>query len=132
VALRGAHSFEEERKELGAVKAKLVKENEVKKARLEELEQQLTDFVNVRLSLSFARTPECSRGCFLTSRVCASTESKRHPGKDAGRADSGLTDQSFALNQGTYRMFQLGTLSNPILLYSYAYLCPVRRTPVVI
>ncbi|KAG0667625.1 hypothetical protein C6P46_000162 [Rhodotorula mucilaginosa] len=38
--------FEEERKELGAVKAKLVKENEVKKARLEELEQQLTDFVN--------------------------------------------------------------------------------------
>ncbi|GAA5882022.1 hypothetical protein JCM3774_003248 [Rhodotorula dairenensis] len=37
--------FEEERKQLGAVKAKLVKENEVKKARLEELEKQLTEFV---------------------------------------------------------------------------------------
>ncbi|GAA6004694.1 uncharacterized protein JCM10292_002481 [Rhodotorula paludigena] len=37
--------FEEERKELGLVKAKLVKENEVKKARLEDLEKQLTDFV---------------------------------------------------------------------------------------
>lgn len=52
-----AHSFEEERKELGAVKAKLVKENEVKKARLEELEQQLTDFVNVRFSLSLSPSP---------------------------------------------------------------------------
>ncbi|POY72623.1 hypothetical protein BMF94_4451 [Rhodotorula taiwanensis] len=37
--------FEEERKELGAIKAKLVKENEVKKARLEELEKELTEFV---------------------------------------------------------------------------------------
>ncbi|KPV76342.1 uncharacterized protein RHOBADRAFT_42672 [Rhodotorula graminis WP1] len=37
--------FEDERKELGAAKAKLVKENEVKKARLEDLEKQLTDFV---------------------------------------------------------------------------------------
>ncbi|GAA6002249.1 hypothetical protein JCM10207_003146 [Rhodosporidiobolus poonsookiae] len=37
--------FEEERKELGLTKAKLVKENEVKKARLEDLEKQLSDFV---------------------------------------------------------------------------------------
>ncbi|GAA5873277.1 hypothetical protein JCM1840_000016 [Sporobolomyces johnsonii] len=37
--------FEEERKTLGVQKAKLVKENEVKKARLEDLEKQLTDFV---------------------------------------------------------------------------------------
>lgn len=43
--------FEEERKELGAVKAKLVKENQVKKARLEDLEKQLTEFVEVRLDL---------------------------------------------------------------------------------
>ncbi|CEQ42984.1 SPOSA6832_04860 [Sporobolomyces salmonicolor] len=37
--------FEEERKTLGMQKAKLVKENEVKKARLEDLEKQLTEFV---------------------------------------------------------------------------------------
>ncbi|GAA5855557.1 hypothetical protein JCM8547_007889 [Rhodosporidiobolus lusitaniae] len=37
--------FEEERKELGAVKAKLIMENEVKKARLEDLEKQLHEFV---------------------------------------------------------------------------------------
>ncbi|GAA5884590.1 hypothetical protein JCM6882_005310 [Rhodosporidiobolus microsporus] len=37
--------FEEERKTLGAAKAKLIKENEVKKARLEDLEKQLTEFV---------------------------------------------------------------------------------------
>lgn len=39
--------FEEERKTLGSEKAKLVKENQVKKARLEELEKQLTEFVDV-------------------------------------------------------------------------------------
>ncbi|GAA5881524.1 hypothetical protein JCM16303_005691 [Sporobolomyces ruberrimus] len=38
--------FEEERKTLGLEKAKLVKENQVKKARLEELEKQLTEFVD--------------------------------------------------------------------------------------
>ncbi|GAA5823848.1 hypothetical protein JCM5353_006380 [Sporobolomyces roseus] len=38
--------FEEERKTLGSEKAKLVKENQVKKARLEELEKQLTEFVD--------------------------------------------------------------------------------------
>ncbi|GAA5937915.1 hypothetical protein JCM10213_001932 [Rhodosporidiobolus nylandii] len=37
--------FERERKELGVAKAKLIKENEVKKARLEDLEKQLTEFV---------------------------------------------------------------------------------------
>ncbi|GAA6038872.1 hypothetical protein JCM8097_000545 [Rhodosporidiobolus ruineniae] len=37
--------FEEERKELGVAKAKLIKENEVKKARLEDLEKQVTEFV---------------------------------------------------------------------------------------
>ncbi|GAA5975504.1 hypothetical protein JCM5350_002634 [Sporobolomyces pararoseus] len=39
--------FEEERKTLGVEKAKLIKENQVKKARLEELEKQLTEFVEV-------------------------------------------------------------------------------------
>ncbi|BGO90305.1 hypothetical protein NBRC10512_004122 [Rhodotorula toruloides] len=43
--------FEEERKELGAVKAKLVKENQVKKARLEDLEKQLTEFVEKAKSI---------------------------------------------------------------------------------
>ncbi|GAA6020414.1 hypothetical protein JCM11491_000235 [Sporobolomyces phaffii] len=38
--------FEEERKSLGVEKAKLIKENQVKKARLEELEKQLTEFVD--------------------------------------------------------------------------------------
>ncbi|GAA5967257.1 hypothetical protein JCM11641_000492 [Rhodosporidiobolus odoratus] len=37
--------FEEERKELGVIKAKLIKDNEVKKARLEDLEKELTEFV---------------------------------------------------------------------------------------
>ncbi|GAA5832628.1 hypothetical protein JCM3766R1_004270 [Sporobolomyces carnicolor] len=37
--------FEDERKSLGLEKAKLIKENQVKKARLEELEKQLTEFV---------------------------------------------------------------------------------------
>jgi len=41
--------FEEERKTLGLEKAKLVKENQVKKSRLEELEKQLTEFVDVSL-----------------------------------------------------------------------------------
>ena len=39
--------FEDERKSLGLEKAKLIKENQVKKARLEELEKQLTEFVEV-------------------------------------------------------------------------------------
>ncbi|GAA5903435.1 uncharacterized protein JCM6883_005003 [Sporobolomyces salmoneus] len=38
--------FEEERKTLGTEKAKLIKENQVKKSRLEELEKQLTEFVD--------------------------------------------------------------------------------------
>lgn len=41
--------FEEDRKTLGLEKAKLVKENQVKKSRLEELEKQLTEFVDVSL-----------------------------------------------------------------------------------
>jgi hypothetical protein len=45
------HSFEEERKELGVTKTKLIKENEVKKARLEELEKQLNEFISVRVLL---------------------------------------------------------------------------------
>lgn len=48
--------FEEERKELGVVKTKLIKENEVKKARLEELEKQLNEFISVRFA-SFPPTP---------------------------------------------------------------------------
>ncbi|GAA5934961.1 uncharacterized protein JCM15063_003114 [Sporobolomyces koalae] len=39
--------FEEERKSLGLEKAKLIKENQVKKSRLEELEKQLTEFVSL-------------------------------------------------------------------------------------
>ncbi|KAL8276853.1 hypothetical protein RQP46_010784 [Phenoliferia psychrophenolica] len=41
--------LDEEKKELGARKGKLVKENEVKKQRLEELEKQLEAFVVARL-----------------------------------------------------------------------------------
>ena len=55
-----SNRFEEERKVLGAEKSKLVKENELKKTRLEDLEKQLDDFVVVssfcsllRLSLDF-------------------------------------------------------------------------------
>ncbi|GAA5826411.1 hypothetical protein JCM10212_001284 [Sporobolomyces blumeae] len=39
--------FEEERKSLGTEKAKLVKENQQKKNRLEQLEKQLTEFVDL-------------------------------------------------------------------------------------
>ncbi|BGP38611.1 hypothetical protein JCM10450v2_002560 [Rhodotorula kratochvilovae] len=54
--------FEEERKELGHVKAKLVKENEVKKARLEELEKQLTDFVEKAKSIQSKMQEEPATG----------------------------------------------------------------------
>lgn len=40
-----SHRFDEEKKELGARKALLVKENEVKKKQLEDLEKQVDDFV---------------------------------------------------------------------------------------
>lgn len=59
--------FDDEKKELGVRKAKLVKENEVKKARLEELEKQVDDFITVRTAL-FITFLERSR--MLTLRDC--------------------------------------------------------------
>lgn len=49
--------LDEEKKELGAQKTKLVRENEVKKARLEDLEKQLDDFVAVCSALCLGRVP---------------------------------------------------------------------------
>jgi hypothetical protein len=50
--LQPRHSrLEKERKELMTAKSKLTKENEEKKARLEELEKQLDGFITVNFSL---------------------------------------------------------------------------------
>lgn len=48
LTLLSLHRLDEEKKQLGAQKTKLVRENEVKKARLEDLEKQLDEFVAVR------------------------------------------------------------------------------------
>lgn len=91
-----ARRFEEERKELGAAKAKLVKENEVKKARLEDLEKQLTDFVEVRPLVSLSKSALVrgagSSGSNVVGKNRADTsrppaERQGHPGQDAGGAD---------------------------------------------
>lgn len=43
--------LDEEKRELGLRKGKLVKENELKKNLLEDLEKQLEEFVKVRVAL---------------------------------------------------------------------------------
>ena len=71
------------------------------------------------------------REAFLTSRVCAFTESKRHPGKDAGRANSCLTDPSFALID---RHLSDVSARNPLQPNFVVFLrmpCPVQRMSVV-
>jgi len=59
--------FEEERKTLGSEKAKLVKENQVKKARLEELEKQLTEFVDVSYPSALSSLFDISTDFFVAS-----------------------------------------------------------------
>ncbi|GAA5821259.1 hypothetical protein JCM11251_004539 [Rhodosporidiobolus azoricus] len=54
--------FEEERKSLGAAKAKLIKENEVKKARLEDLEKELSQFVEKAKSIQNKMQEEPTAG----------------------------------------------------------------------